>query len=452
MAKPLTLLFLLCCVSSTALAQTQAVAKPTQTETPVAESKPPTAIPTALSEYVARPESEYGWTLNESRKQKTGVVHDVTLTSQTWHGITWKHNLHIYEPKQIRHPNHVLLFVHGGTNGRAPGQDSVGLGMLLATACGARVAALYQVPNQPLFDNRYEDDLISETWLKYLKTGDTTWPLLFPMVKSAVKAMDAVQEIAKSKWKTDVDSFVITGASKRGWTSWLTPVADKRVVGTAPMVIDTLNFRAQIRYQKENWGEFSEQILDYTSKGLVKLTNESDRERTLREMMDPWTYRSRLKLPKLIINGTNDPYWCADAVNNYWGDLEGPKYLLQLPNSGHGLQGNRPLATRTMAAFFESIASNRAFPVLDWTYDAGAASLNLKSDPKPKTVRLWTASSEDHDFRDDDWVATEVEAQGDKYTVSISSDDGLNKAVFLEASFGFPPFDYSLTTQIWRIK
>ena len=40
--------------------------------------------------------------------------------------------------------------------------------------------------------------------------------------------MDAVQEYAKSKRQVDIQKFFVTGASKRGWTTWMTAACDPR--------------------------------------------------------------------------------------------------------------------------------------------------------------------------------------------------------------------------------
>ena len=269
------------------------------------------------------------------------LTYDIDLTSQVWQGITWKHALTVFVPlNDIEHKDTVLLFIMGGSTGGKPGDDDRAMGRKLATAAQMPVAFLNQVPNQPLLGDRKEDDLISETFLRYLDTKDATWPLLFPMVKSAVRAMDALQELGLEKHDQKIERFVVTGGSKRGWTTWLSAVADKRVAGIAPIVIDTLNFRPQMKHQKETWGRYSEQIADYTLKGLVEVM-EKQPEVPLWRWVDPYTYRSQLTLPKLIINGTNDRYWVIDAMNLYWDDLVGEKHVLYVPNAGHGLDDGK---------------------------------------------------------------------------------------------------------------
>jgi len=394
-------------------------------------------IPPAIFEYMARREGVFEWQLREKVSFESGTIYDVDLTSQCWQDVVWRHVLQIYEPPRIEYPEHILLFVTGGTNDRRPGRDNVLLGTRLASLCGARVAMLFQVPNQPLLDGRREDDLISETWLRFLETGDPNWPLLFPMVKSVVKAMDAIEQIAASQWGGKVAGFVVTGASKRGWTSWLTPVVDKRVVATAPIVINVLNFRPQMQHQLDTWGKFSEQLYDYTSKGLIKVGEETPREALLRQMMDPYTYRRQLQLPKLIINGTNDRYWVVDAARFYWHDLVGPKYLLEVPNAGHGLEGGRELAIATLCAFFRHVVEGQPMPAIEWdhTEDENSLILRMRSDRPPTNAQLWVAFSENKDFRESRWSPRPMEQHDGQYVGRV--DIPLKSYIALFGQFTF---------------
>jgi len=409
-------------------------------------------IPAALGDYVSRPDPAFAWKITQQSERAQGRVCQIELTSQKWQGIEWKHALHLHEPKELKYPRHVLLLITGGSNDRAPGEDSVKLGLQLAQLAGARVAVLHQVPNQPLLGGRKEDDLISETWLRYLATGDATWPLLFPMTKSAVRAMDAVEAIVKREGSSSLDGFVVTGGSKRGWTSWLTAAADKRVAAVAPMVIDMLNLRPQMKYQLETWGRFSEQIDDYTRKGLIKTGEETPRETELRRMMDPYTYRSLLALPKLLVHGTNDRYWVVDATQFYWDDLVGPKYLLKLPNAGHGLDGGRLLALSTLAVFFRHAAGGTPLPQLQWTHadDGDRWSLAIRSSQKPQAARLWAARSGTTDFRDAKWRSEPLEEKDQAFAGRVDKHQGDHVAFFGELRFELQGLPCSLTTVVWR--
>ena len=105
----------------------------------------------------------------------------------------------------------------------------------IAVATHSVVAELRMVPNQPLtFSDdgkpRVEDEMIAYTWDKFLRTGDESWPARLPMTKAAVRAMDTVTAYAAGlPAKVKVDRFVVSGASKRGWTTWTTAAVDDRV-------------------------------------------------------------------------------------------------------------------------------------------------------------------------------------------------------------------------------
>src|SRR5262249_6977682 len=270
-----------------------------------------------LPDYLKKPEAAYTWSLKEKIAHPDGTIYDLRMVSQTWQDITWEHQLQGYQPSDVQ-PSTTMLLCNTGGNAKPL---DVLLGMELAKKSKAPVAFLFNNPNQPLLGGKKEDALIAETFVRYLKTKDDTWPLLLPMVKSVVKGMDTVQAFSKEEWKQPVEGFIISGASKRGWTTWLTAASgDPRVKAIAPAVIDMLNMKEQLPHQLKSFGAYSEMIGDYTKLGLAELPD-SPEVRKLYGLVDPYSYREQLTLPKLILLGNNDPYWTVDALNLYWDGL-----------------------------------------------------------------------------------------------------------------------------------
>ena len=420
----------------------------------VAATEIPTEIPKELNAYLALPDDSFRWEIIEKNDTPNEQTYLLDLTSQTWQGIPWKHYLLVAVPNRITNSNNALLFIGGSSTGRRPNDGDKAQIRLLAEASGMCAALLLQVPNQPLWGNYREDALIGETLLKALETKDATFPLLFPMTKSAIKAMDAVQQILKQEKQFEINGFVVSGASKRGWTSWLVAASgDKRVIAIVPMVIDNLNIYEQMKYQIETWGTFSPSIHDYTSRNLVRLddSSASEFEKRLWNMIDPYAYRERLVLPKLLIHGANDPYWTVDAAKFYFDDLPGVKYILTLPNAGHGLEGQQLKAAQTAAAFAKLAARGGDFPAMKWklTETDTGYELNIESDIAVRNARLWIARSDTKDFRQARWSATNLPKE-ELDAVLIFKPESGHMAFFVELESINDGLPFSLTTQVWR--
>ncbi|QJW99741.1 PhoPQ-activated pathogenicity-related family protein [Frigoriglobus tundricola] len=426
----------------------------------------PAAPPTELVDYVIKPDDSFSWKLTDTKKTDAGTVYELDLVSQTWHDIKWEHKLQIYVLKDAKPQSTMVLWNTGGT----PNLLSGVLGFQIAERVKAPVAFLFGVPKQPLFGGKKEDALIAETFVRYLDSKDGSWPLLFPMVKSVVRGMDTLQQFAKKEWDFEVKSFVITGASKRGWTTWLTAATgDKRVKAIAPIVIDTLNMPVQMKNQVAAFGKPSEMIRDYTERGLVPIPDTPEAKK-LWQMIDPWVYREKVTVPKLIINGANDPYWPLDALNSYWDDLTGDKWLLYVPNAGHDLReldkdGKKEMyqtrAVNTLSAFCYCQIFDKKMPTLSWKYGEEKESgtpLSVTPNGTMKGMRFWTAEAGTRDFRKAAWKSSpSSEAKGDvKVVVGGPVTIGLTvtrtaksfDAVFLETEFEVDHLRFNLSTQI----
>jgi len=412
----------------------------------------------ALADFLRKPNPTFAFSLKDSIQIAGITQYELELTSQEWKGVKWTHRLVILKPEEIA-SDKALLYIGGGKieDGipvyRDRDDEVVRNMRKLALQNKSLIALVFQVPNQPIFGGKSEDEIISYTLHQFQETGDMEWPALFPMVKSASKAMDAVVEFSKENLATPIESFVLTGLSKRGWTTWLTGSQDARVTGIAPMVIDVLNMPRSLQYQIEAWADYSPEIQDYVDLGIPQQASSEIGLATM-ELVDPYSYREKLTMPKLIFIGTNDPYWPVDAVKNYIDSIPGQNNLIYIPNVGHDL-GDGKIAFQALSAFIAYQNAGKALPevfaTVSWG-EKGSLDLQVKSSGQESfKVELWEAeSTEDKDFRDEKWTSKKLSISGKKNAVSLPSQ---GQKVFYIAYYFKSLIDkeFYLTSRMFRV-
>lgn len=382
---------------------------------------------TALKSYIHNGDTTYGWEIRDTFTEKGVTRYNVLLTSQKWREFTWKHQLTLFVPETLGYDG-ALLFITGGSvkdgepNWSAEDDRYWPVLSAIARQNKAVTAIIKQVPNQPIIGKMTEDELISYTLHQFKNDKDYSWPLLFPMVKSAVRGMDAIQELVKQKSGGHIQRFVISGASKRGWTTWLSSaIDDDRVAAIGPMVIDMLNMPATLNYQFKTYGDYSVQIEDYTKLGIAQDIESAD-GKALQAMIDPYSYRENLTVPKMIFIGTNDEYWTLDAIKFSWNDIPGQNMIHLVPNAGHNLGGGEQ-AFQALNGFFATTLQNKPYPVVSWSTQSSSAGTELRiTAPKEGLAgaELWYTSSSDKDFRNNFWQSTRVRSiEGDVLTVPV---------------------------------
>ena len=333
---------------------------------------------TALDRYVATPDSNYKWHVVSTLPGDGYTAYVIDMTSQKWRTEAevdrpiWQHWVTIFKPAEVKHSTGLLFITGGANDGKPPAKADASLANV-AVETNSVVAELRMVPNQPLTfagetKGRSEDAMIAYTWDEYLNGGDDNWPARLPMTKSAMRAMDTVTAFcaAEQGGKVDVSKFVVAGASKRGWTTWTTAAVDKRVVGIIPMVIDLLDIEPSFIHHWQAYGFWAPSIHDYEEQGIMKWAGKP-RYHDLMKIVEPYEYRDRLTMPKLIMNASQDQFFLPDSSQFYFDDLKGEKHLRYVPNVGHDL--GKSDARDSIVSFYRSILNGEKRP--DFTFSNG---------------------------------------------------------------------------------
>src|SRR5215471_1177810 len=384
---------------------------------------------TALDRYVRAPDPSFTWKVVKRLSAEGATATLINMTSQRWltekevERPLWRHWVTVVTPPTVT-TDAALLYIAGGRLDRDPPSAVSHWLIEAARDTGSVTAELRLVPNQPVVfvddparKPRLEDDFIAYTWDHFLRTGDERWPARLPMTKSAVRAMDTVTafEASPEGGGHRVSRFVVSGASKRGWTTWTTAALDPRVVAIVPAVIDALNVEPSFAHHWRAYGAWSNAVDDYVNQGIMDWMGTAQ-FRKLMQIEDPYEYRDRLTMPKMLVGASGDQFFLPDSSQFYFDDLKGEKHLRYVPNANHGLE--KTDAIDTVEAFYAAVVKGTPRPDITWTFEKNG-SIKAVAKDRPDAVTLWQAGNPDaRDFR--------LDTIGPAYTSTPLTPEGPN--------------------------
>jgi PhoPQ-activated pathogenicity-related protein len=431
----------------------------------------PATTMTALDAYVAAPDPAYKFSLNSTLTGSGYIDYVVNMTSQTWRSpaeVTpnvWQHWLEIIVPIVVKSKTAVLE-IGGGSSSALPPTSPDSTGVLTATSLDAITVVLPDVPNEPLLfagqsSSFTEDQIVAYSFNQYLDGGDQNWPLLLPMVESAVRAMDTAQTFVSEQTSgaLQISNFIVSGASKRGWTTWLVPAVDSRIVGIVPFVFDALNFPISVPYQLDTYVGVTQDIIGGFSSALEPYTDlnifgrlDSPEGAALDQIVDPYAYLNRpsYDIPKYLVDSTGDQFFAPDA-QLYFSDLPGENYIRYVPNTDHSLNQN---AVNGAINFEDALLEGLPLPQFSWSVANNGATIDVNSVTKPVSVTMWQATNpSNRDFRLEtfgaNWTSSPLTSSGGgNYVATIIPPGTGASAFFVQMVYNVDGLTLTFTTTV----
>ncbi|HCN9181478.1 TPA: PhoPQ-regulated protein [Escherichia coli] len=408
------------------------------------------------------------------KKQRPGVMlQRFNLNSQTWspQGVVsperWQNGVDIYIPDSAREKN-ALVVINNGSNNNGSGTPVAPTNFneeelsRIAIATRTVVISVSNVPNQVLSYQGVttplgEDNSVAYSWKLFI--GDThkyqDASLHIPMAASVSQAFRLAK---KELTQQNINKFIVTGASKRGWAAWLTALSDPDVGAVVPFAMDLLNTQKSLEHMYQSYGKnWPVAFYPYYNQGIDQQVG-TDKFARLMRLEDPLTYLNtdmgdRLKIDKYIINASGDDFYVPDNSHFYYGLLPGSKSLRVVPNSTHN--GILSVAEQSLITFVNRFQEKQKLSEITENVQSrgdGKKELVVNFSEKPVAILQWTARNPAaRDFRyacDIKYNSVPVSlATGDNtLSISLTTPDSGWQATYIEATF---TDGYVATTQVY---
>ena len=402
---------------------------------------------TSMKDYIDSTKNEFSYEIEDVFYEDEWTGYHIRMTSGEWldskkvENVDWLHYVDIVIPKETQ-TDTGIMFIDSGVNDENYFRlDSTSVSYALRTK--SVIVNIHNIPAQPVNflasdqESFYEDDLIAFAWNQFLEGGakqkDIEWLPRLPMTRAVVRSMDLAQEITLQN-NVNVKDFVVSGASKRGWTAWTTAAVDDRVVAVVPMVIDMLNMVPSFENHYRSYGEFSPAVQSYVNYNIQDWM-ETDEFKTLMSYVEPYYFKEKFTMPKYLINAGSDEFFSTDSWRFYYDELPGDKLLRYVPNTNHSLNGR--YLNDDLISYFYRIINDIDMPTLKWELNDN--NLNVALDYEGNyNVSIWNAKNQNgRDFRlwqeGELWQKINIQKSNDNnYQVEIKDKSNGYEAIMME--------------------
>ncbi|CAF0863095.1 unnamed protein product [Brachionus calyciflorus] len=307
----------------------------------------------------------------------------------------WWHYLLLTIPYNHDKTRPIFYYIDAGSNNETnPFSIYTNIISSFSVQCKCITVLHRQIPNQPILfpsdptgQNRTEDAIIAYTLKLYLENKqqfiDETYnyvPLLFPMTKAVRRGFDEVIKFLNYENIKFTKKFVVSGTSKRGWTTWLISAIDRRVTAFVPIVYDMVNIAKNLhRGYRSLGGAYTWAFFDYFATGSFLNIDTLNHQR-LFQLVDPYYYLNNYAGKQIyLVTAMNDQFFLPENTKSFWKELSTitnyKAYIRRVPNSGHNLSESllREVFSNVKTFFdlikLETFSSQRILPYFTWNLE-----------------------------------------------------------------------------------
>jgi len=155
-----------------------------------------------------------------------------------------------------------------------------------------------------------------------------------------------------------------------------------------------INFVEVEHHQWKSYGGWTWALSDYLDMNIMTRLDIPEM-RQLQENVDPFFYKDRLTMPKLVVNAVLDEFQQPDDTHYWWNEMPEPKHFLITPNAEHSEATGIFEIVPAIGTWMVHLLRKQKIPEFTWDIDkrTGAITATLNDVGEVYEASVWYAHS-----------------------------------------------------------